>query len=126
MSHDVAVRLEIPEKLRAVVRSVLDRKAVDVRVLHIGDVSDFTEFFLICSGTNQRQVQAIGDAVVTGTKEAGIRPLGVEGYNNGSWILIDYGDMVIHVFDSENRGVYGLEKLWSDATDITETFLSVD
>lgn len=124
MSHDIAVRLEIPEKLRGVVRSVLDRKAVDLRVLHIGDISDFTEFFLICSGTSDRQVQAIADAVVTATRESGIRPLGVEGYNHGNWVLIDYGDMVIHVFDAENRGVYGLEKLWSDATDITETFLS--
>ncbi|MCP4203323.1 MAG: ribosome silencing factor [bacterium] len=126
MSHDVAVRLDIPEKLRGVVRSVLDRKAVDLRVLHIGDVSDFTEFFLICSGTSERQVQAIADAVVTGAKEAGIRPLGVEGYSHGSWILVDYGDMVIHIFSSDNRSVYGLEKLWSDATDITDTFLSGD
>ena len=126
MSHDVAVRLEIPEKLRDVVKAVLDRKAFDVRVLHTADVSDFTEFFLICSGTSERQVQAIGDAVVTGAKKAGIKPLGVEGYNNGTWILVDYGDMVIHIFGSEERGVYGLEKLWSDATDITEAFVSGD
>lgn len=123
MSQDVAVRLEIPEKLRGVVRSVLDRKAVDMRVLHIGEVSDFTEFFLICSGTSERQVQAIADAVVTGTKDAGIRPLGVEGYNNGGWVLVDYGDMVIHIFSAENRGFYGLERLWSDAIDITDAFL---
>lgn len=124
MSQSVAVRLEIPEKLRGVVQSVLDRKAVDLRVLHLGGVSDFTEFFLICSGTSQRQVQAIGDAVISGAREAGIRPLGVEGYNNGSWILVDYGDMVIHIFSSESRDLYRLEKLWSDATDITDTFLS--
>ncbi len=126
MSQDVAVRLEIPEKLRGVVRSALDRKAVDMRVLHIGEVSDFTEFFLICSGTNQRQVQAIADGVVSATKDVGIRPLGVEGYNNGNWILVDYGDMVIHVFSAENRSVYGLERLWSDATDITEALLNGD
>lgn len=124
MTHDVAVRLEIPEKLRGVARSVLDRKAVDVRVLHIGDVSDFTEYFLICSGTSKRQVQAIADAVISRARDEGIRPLGAEGYRNGGWVLIDYGDIVIHIFSSENRGVYGLEKLWSDATDITETFLT--
>ena len=123
MSHDVAVISEIPEKLRGVVRAVLDRKAVDVRVLHIGDVSDFTEYFLICSGTSERQVQAIADAVVEGGKEVGIRPLGVEGYNNGNWVLVDYGDMVIHIFSEENRGFYGLERLWSDAHDITDQFL---
>ena len=126
MSHTVAVRLEIPEKLRGVVRAVLERKAVDLRVLHIGDVSDFTEFFLICSGTSERQVQAIADAVVRGSREAGERPLGVEGYNNGNWVLVDYGDMVIHIFTSENRSYYGLERLWSDATDITDAFSSGD
>ncbi len=124
MTHDVAVRLEIPEKLRGVARSVLDRKAVDVRVLHIGDVSDFTEFFLICSGTSKRQVQAIADAVISEARDGGIRPLGAEGYSNAGWVLIDYGDMVIHIFSSENRSVYALEKLWSDATDITEAFLT--
>ncbi|MFQ5527274.1 MAG: ribosome silencing factor [Thermoanaerobaculia bacterium] len=126
MSQDVAVRFEIPEKLRGVVRAVVDRKAVDMRVLHIGDISDFTEFFLICSGTNQRQVQAIADAVVSGARDGGIRPLGVEGYNHGNWVLVDYGDMVIHIFDAENRAVYGLERLWSDATDITDAFLAGD
>ena len=64
--------------------------------------------------------------VYEGIKAAGIRPLGVEGYSNGSWILVDCGDMVIHVFSEENRDVYGLEKLWSDATDITASFLTSD
>lgn len=123
MSQNVAVRLEIPEKLRGVVQAVLDRKAEDLRVLHLAGVSDFTEFFLICTGTNQRQVQAIADAVVEEAKLAGARPLGVEGYNHGSWILVDYGDMVIHVFGSESRETYGLEKLWGDATDITPSLL---
>lgn len=124
MSQDVADRLEIPEKLRGVVQAVQDRKAGDLRVLHLGKVSDFTEFFLICSGTNQRQVQAIADAVVEEAKSAGARPLGVEGYNHGSWVLVDYGDMVIHVFGSETRDTYGLEKLWNDATDITSALLA--
>ena len=124
MSQDVAARLDIPEKLRGIVQSVVDRKAVDLRVLYLGSVSDFTEFFLVCSGTNQRQVQAIGDAVVGHARELGFRPLGVEGYSNGSWVLVDFGDMVIHIFSSENREVYGLEKLWNDATDITGSFLS--
>ncbi|MBT8493600.1 MAG: ribosome silencing factor, partial [Deltaproteobacteria bacterium] len=65
----------------------------------------------------------IADAVEEGIKAAGSRPLGVEGYGGGGWILVDCGDMVIHVFSSENRSLYGLEKLWSDATDITGTFL---
>ena len=122
MSQDVAARLEIPDKLRGVARAALDRKAVDLRVLDIGKVSDFTDYFLICSGTNERQVQAIADAVIAGTKDAGIRPLGVEGYNTGSWVLVDYGDMVIHIFSSESRAFYGLERLWSDAPDVTPDY----
>ena len=126
MSQDAAVRLEIPEKLRGVVRSVLDRKALDLRVLHIGEVSDFTEFFLICSGTSERQVQAIADAVLQGTKESGIRPVGVEGYRHGHWVLLDYGEIVVHVFSSEIRDYYGLERLWGDAVDVTEALLRGD
>lgn len=126
MSQDVAVRFEIPEKLRGVVEAAIDRKAVDMRVLHIGHVSDFTEFFLICSGTNQRQVQAIADAIVRETREIGARPLGVEGYNNADWVLVDYGDMVIHIFSEENRGYYALERLWDDADDITAQFRGGD
>jgi len=111
-------------RVREVVAAALDRKAVDLKVLHLGDVSDFTEYFLICSGTNERQVQAIADAVVEKLRSEKIRPLGVEGYNHGQWVLLDFGDIVAHIFDEATREYYRLESLWSDGADVTPAFAS--
>jgi ribosome-associated protein len=99
-----------------------DRKAADVKVLHLGEVSDFTDYFLICSGTNERQVQAIADRVEERLREERVRPLHVEGYNRGQWVLLDYGDLVVHVFQDQTRGFYALERLWADAPDVTQEF----
>ena len=113
----------MPEQIRVAVNAALDRKAEDLRVLHLAPVSDFTDHFLVMSGTNERQVQAIADAIVKSLREAGVRPLHVEGYNHARWVLLDYGgDMVIHVFLDDNRQFYGLERLWSDAPDVTAEF----
>lgn len=109
----------IPSKLKRVVQAALERKAIGLRVLYVGDISGFTEFFLICSGTSERQVQAIADAIIRGSKEESGRPLGVEGYNHGRWVLLDFGDLVIHVFKEEIRDYYALERLWGDAADVT-------
>ena len=113
------VALDTADRVRSAVSAAEDRKAVDVKVLHLGKVSDFTEYFLICSGTNERQVQAIADAVEERLREEKVRPLHVEGYNRGQWILLDYGDMVVHVFLEEPRRFYALERLWGDAPDVT-------
>ena len=125
---------DIPARVRVVVAAALDRKAQDVRVLHLGAVTEFTEYFVICSGTNSRQVQAIAEAVQEGLRahredagqnggaegEArGVRPLAIEGLAHGQWALLDYGDFLVHVFDEERRAYYGLDKLWSDAPDVT-------
>ena len=107
------------ERVREAVAAAEDRKAVNLQVLHLGKVTDFTEYFLICSGTNERQVQAIADAVQENLRERRVRPLHVEGYNRGQWILIDYGDLVVHVFLEEQRRYYALERLWGDAPDVT-------
>jgi len=109
-------------RVRVAVDSALDRKAQDLKVLHLGPVSDFTEYFLICSGTSQRQVQAIADAILENLKKEGVRPLHVEGQRGGNWVLLDYGDVVIHVFQPEPREFYGLERLWADAPDETGQF----
>lgn len=113
----------LAEDTRTRVRSALaaaeDRKAVDAKVLHLGKVSDFTEYFLIAGATNERQVQAIADAILERLREEGVRPLHVEGYNRGQWILLDYGDLVVHVFQEEPRRFYALERLWGDAPDVT-------
>ena len=115
--------LDIRERLREVVAAAQDRKAIDLRILHVDEVSDFTEYFLICSGTSDRQVQAIAEAVQEKLRSDKVRPLGVEGFRHGSWILIDYGDFVVHIFDEEIRSYYGLERLWADGSDVTETFV---
>ena len=113
---------DIDSRVRQVVGAALDRKAGDLKVLHIGDISDFTEYFLVCSGNTERQVQAIADGIIRKLKGQKVRPLGVEGYNNGRWILMDFGSFVAHIFDEQTRGVYELEKLWADGTDVTATF----
>ena len=112
----------VTHKLQEVVAAARDRKAIDLRVLHVDEVSDFTEYFLICSGTSERQVQAIAEAVQEKLRGEKIRPIGVEGFRHGSWILMDYGEFVVHIFDQEVRGYYGLERLWADGSDVTDSF----
>ena len=107
------------ERLEVIVAAIDDRKGVDLKVLELGEVSDFTDYFVICSGSNQRQVGAIIDAIVRRMREIGHRPLHVEGENQAQWILIDYGDIIVHVFDEERRAFYRLERIWSDAPNVT-------
>jgi ribosome-associated protein len=123
MSSRETVSLDISDRLREVVAAAQDRKAMRLRVLRIDEVSDFTEYFLICSGTSERQVQAIADAVRERLGRDGIRPMGVEGYRHGAWILLDYGEFVVHIFDEQIREFYGLERLWADGSDVTDRFL---
>lgn len=114
------VDAETAEVVREVVAAARDRKAEDLKVLHVGEVTHFTDYFLLCSGTNPRQVQAIADAVEERLRPRKLRPLNVEGYQAGQWVLLDYGDFVMHVFLQERRRFYGLERLWGDAPDVTE------
>lgn len=116
--------VDTPARVREAVAAAGDRKAVDLRVLHLEKVSDFTDFFLICSGTSERQVQAIADAVQERMREGQVRPLHVEGFNRGQWVLLDYGDFVVHIFQEEPRRFYSLERLWGDAPDVTNDFRS--
>jgi ribosome-associated protein len=116
--------VDTPTRVREAVAAAEDRKAVDLRVLHLEKVSDFTDFFLICSGTSERQVQAIADAVQERMREGQVRPLHVEGFNRGQWVLLDYGDFVVHIFQEEPRRFYSLERLWGDAPDVTKEFRS--
>jgi ribosome-associated protein len=111
-------------RVREAVAAAEDRKAIDLRVLHLEKVSDFTDYFLICSGSSERQVQAIADAVLQRLRGEKVRPLHVEGYNRGQWVLLDFGDLVVHVFQEEPRRFYALERLWGDAPDVSATFRS--
>lgn len=109
------------EILRAV-RAALDKKATDVVVLDLRGTPAFTDFFLLCSGNNQRQVQAIADAIEEAQRAAKLRPSHVEGYNRAEWILMDFFTFVVHVFTPQTRAFYSLERLWGDAEriDISE------
>jgi ribosome-associated protein len=123
MSPEAARPLDIPARVGLAVDAVLDRKGLDLRVLNLERVTDFTDFFLICSAGSQRQIEAIGDAVQESLRVGeGVRPLHIEGKRGGHWLLLDYGDFVVHVFDPETRAFYDLERLWSDAPDVTGEF----
>jgi ribosome-associated protein len=105
-----------PRRLADIVVDVAeDRKAEDILVLNVSELTTIADLFVICSGRSERQVQAIADAVTEKASEAGRKPLGVEGYNAGRWILIDLGDVVVHTFVPEERHLYRLERLWGDA-----------
>ncbi|MCZ6506430.1 MAG: ribosome silencing factor [Acidobacteria bacterium] len=110
---------DIRLRLRHAVAVADDRKALDLKVLWLADVSDFTDYFMVCSGRSARQVQAISDGIVRELRDQGVRPQHVEGARLARWVLLDYGDMVIHVFDVEARDYYRLERLWADAPDVT-------
>jgi ribosome-associated protein len=98
--------------LTAAVAAALDKKAQDVVVLDLTKASAFTDFFVICTGANLRQVQAIADAV---QEAVSTKPALVEGYQRGEWVLIDYFDFIVHVFQPATRQFYSLERLWGDA-----------
>ncbi|MEM9554415.1 MAG: ribosome silencing factor [Acidobacteriota bacterium] len=113
--------LESIEQARLAAEAALDRQAVDLKVLELAGVSDFTDYFLICTGNNERQVQAIADAIEKSLRDAKVKPLHIEGKSGARWVLLDYGgDMVVHVFRDEARSFYDLERLWSDAPDVTD------
>ena len=98
-----------------VVDAASDKKAEDILVLNVSEVTTIADLFVIVSGRGERQVQAIADEIVEKAKAAGRQPVGIEGYSAGRWILIDLGDVVVHAFVPEERELYRLERLWGDA-----------
>jgi len=107
---------ELDPEVKLAVECAADRKAFDMRVLDLRDVASFTEFFIICSGANQRQVQAIADQIEEQLKkQLSTRPVRIEGYSSAEWLLLDYGDFIVHIFNKESREFYDLERLWRDA-----------
>ena len=94
---------------------IMDRKAIDVVILNVQELTTFADAFIICSGRSNRQVMALADHVQVEMKKHGIKPLNVEGKKDGHWILMDYGHVVIHIFYESIREVFDLEGLWTDA-----------
>ena len=103
------------------VGAALDKKAVDVVVLDLRQTPAFTDFFVLCSGQNQRQVKAIVDAVEESLRAAKVRPAHIEGYDRAEWVLMDYFNFIVHVFSPQTREFYSLERLWGDAERIDVT-----
>lgn len=108
-----AKKNESVRRLLLCINGTLQKKAKDVVVLNVKEISSFTDYLLICSGATDRQVQAISAAIQEYLKKAGIRPLGVEGEANGQWILLDYDDVVISIFQESLRAFYAIEDLWN-------------
>ena len=104
-----------PKQVDAAVAAAQDKKASDLVVLDLRKTGGFTDYFVICSGTNPRQIRAIADAVLERLAKDGVKPAHLEGYDRSEWVLLDYFDFVVHVFTPETRMFYGLERLWGNA-----------
>ncbi len=108
----------LPADVKLAVAAALDKQAIDLTVLDLRTASAFTDFFIVCTGNNTKQVQAIADGIETVLREGGQRPALVEGYRRGEWVLLDYFSFIVHVFLPAQRTFYALERLWGGAEPI--------
>ena len=118
--------LETWDRVVESARAALDRKAYDLVVLETGTLTSIADYFMLCSGRSDTQVQAIAEAVQEHLARHGVRPISVEGVERGQWVLLDYGDLVVHVFQVPVRQFYDLDRLWAKAprVDLPEPFQS--
>jgi ribosome-associated protein len=107
--------MEAFEKVKACGMLVEEKKAKDVVIMSLEDLTDITDYFLIASGTSERHVRTIADSVETGMKERGVKPYSVEGHREGRWVIIDYRNVIVHIFLEQLRELYDLESLWIEA-----------
>ena len=105
----------LPSQVDRALKAADAKQAVDLLVLDLRKAEGFTDFFVICSGTNSRQVRAIADGVMEALSADGAKPAHIEGYDRSEWVLIDYFDFIVHVFSPDTRQFYGLERLWGSA-----------
>jgi ribosome-associated protein len=108
----------VPDQVVTAVRAAADKKADDLVVLDLRKAAGFTDYFVICTGQNARQIKAIADGVEEALAHGHVKPAHVEGYGHAEWVLLDYFDFVVHVFGAETRRFYGLERLWGSATPV--------
>lgn len=106
------------EITKAAVDALNDKKAIDVKIIDISKISIMADYFVIASGSNNNQIQAMCDNVKEKLLKQGIEPKQTEGYDTANWILMDYRDVIIHIFDKESRSFYDLERIWSDGKDV--------
>ena len=108
-------RSERVQRAIPIASAALDKKAQQLVALDVHDVSSIADTFILVTGTSDRHARSIADSVVEEVRKGGEKPIGIEGYDEGRWVLIDLGDVIVHVFQSEVREAYDLERLWSDA-----------
>ena len=114
----MTARLSAEHKAQRAARAALDRKALDLVVLDVQGLSSVTDYFLVCSGRSTTHMKAITDAIREELKQDGVRPLHAEGATDSGWVLLDYGDVLMHVFLEDTRAYYALERLWGDAPSV--------
>jgi len=110
--------MDSKEMAKLVCTALEEKKAEDIKVINIEEVSVLADFFIIASGTNRNQVQAMADNVEETLGKEGVNPKQIEGYQTANWVLLDYGDVIVHVFDEENRLFYDLERIWRDGKSV--------
>jgi ribosome-associated protein len=99
----------------AISEAAWDRKALDLEIIDVRNKISYCDYFILCSGRTDRQVQAIANGIASDLRESGYRPRGVEGTSQGLWVLMDFGDLVVHIFHMHEREKYNLERMWEDA-----------
>lgn len=109
---------------RLAIEALEDKKAEDIKTIDISEVSVLADYFIIANGTNSSQIQALADGVEERLGKAGYPARQVEGYQNANWVLLDFGDVIVHVFDSRNRLLYDLERIWRDGKEIDPASLA--
>jgi ribosome-associated protein len=115
----------VRQQVAQAVKAVESKKGEDVAILELNPTTDFTNYFLLCSGTNPRQIQAISDEVERQLAQVGVRARSVEGYKQAEWVLLDYVDFVVHIFSEDKRTLYDLERLWRSAPRLSPADLAV-
>lgn len=105
--------------LKIIINALEDKKAEDIQLIDISEISTIADYFVITDGLNRSQIQALSDNVEEKLALKGIRPKNIEGYNSANWILLDYNDILVHIFDKESRGYYDLERMWRDGKTVS-------
>ena len=103
------------EKAKKIVECLNNKKGHDITILHIGPVTTLADYFVIATGSSGPQIKSLADEVIKKMSEEKLSPRHIEGYNSAAWVLIDYADVVVHIFSPEMREFYGIERLWTDA-----------
>lgn len=113
-------------KIKTIVKAISSKRGEDIKAIRISDLTIISDYFIIANGNSSTQVKAIADEVEFKMKEAGVSPLRIEGYQSANWIVLDYSDVVVHIFYKETRAFYNLERLWNDGEEIDIDSLTQD